>query len=139
MRLVAAVRNLYARTGLRERLPMSAKLALRRLWARAAYRLGHPVGSPLFSVPRLVHGRRPPRLAAALLASDLNPRYVECWPLARRAWREILGIEATLVLVSSEEDAPAHLRDDPGVRIFEPLPEVPTALQAQCVRLLYPA
>jgi hypothetical protein len=139
MGLLAAARYVYARTGMRALLPMSAKVALRRPWARAAYRLGHPLASPLFSMPPLPPDRRPPRLVAALLASDLNPRYVECWPLAQRAWREILDVEATLVLVCRGEDAPAGLLGDPAVRLFEPLPGVPTSLQAQCIRLLYPA
>src|SRR4051794_10079974 len=97
MRLITGPRELYTRLGLRELLPMPAKLALRRVWARAAFRIGHPVGSPLFPHPRLDRGRRPLRLARVLLASDRNPRYLGCWPLARRAWREILGIDAVLV------------------------------------------
>src|SRR5690348_9948466 len=38
-----------------------------------------------------------------LVASDLNPRYVDYWPLARRAWREVAGLEPILVLVAPPE------------------------------------
>jgi len=37
------------------------------------------------------------------------------------------------------EELPAHLHDDPAVRWFKPIPGWPTATQAQCIRLLYPA
>jgi hypothetical protein len=139
MRIVPRAQALYARSGIGAILPMPAKLALRRAWARLAFHAGHPVSSPLFSQPRLRAGRRPFRLTHVLLASDLNPRYVECWPLARRAWREIVGVDAILVLVGAEADAPADLLADDRVSLFAPLEGVPTSLQAQCVRLLYPA
>src|SRR5439155_954934 len=139
MRLVARAQAIYARSGIGAILPMGLKLALRRVWARLAFRAGHAVGSPLFSRPPLRHGRRPFRLTHVLLASDANPRYLECWPLARRAWCEILGVEAILVLVSTRADAPEDLLVDDGVRVFEPIVGVPTSLQAQFIRLLYPA
>lgn len=89
--------------------------------------------------PRRPRGRPRLRLTHALLASDLNPSYLDFWPLARRAWSEIAGLEPLLVLVAEEADVPEALRADASVRVFPPLPGVHTALQAQCVRLLYPA
>jgi hypothetical protein len=79
------------------------------------------------------------RLTHVVTASDLNPRYLACWEPMARAWQTIGGLEPILVLVAREEDIPAALRADARVRIFEPLPELHTALQAQCIRLLYPA
>jgi len=79
------------------------------------------------------------RLTHVLLASDLNPRYLEFWPLVSRAWTEVVGVEPVLVLVAREEEAPAELLEDPRVRRFEPVEGVHTAFQAQCIRLLYPA
>jgi hypothetical protein len=78
-------------------------------------------------------------LSHALLAADLNPRYVGLWQVAKRAWTEIAGVEPVLVLVSDREAVPPELADDPSVRIFEPEPALHTAFQAQCIRLLYPA
>lgn len=79
------------------------------------------------------------RLSHVLVSSDLNQRYLDVWPLARRAWREIAGLEPILVLVAPESDVPSELRSDPDVRVFPPVNGVHTAFQAQCIRLLYPA
>jgi hypothetical protein len=74
-----------------------------------------------------------------LLASDLNPRYVEFWPLARRAWHEVAGLEPRLVLVAHDADVPPMLQADEKIHVFTPVENVHTAFQAQCIRLLYPA
>lgn len=86
-------------------------------------------------------GRREPslRLSHVLLATDLNPRYLGLWPLARRAWSEIAGLEPLLVLVADREAVPAELAADDAVHVFEPEPSLHAVFQAQCVRLLYPA
>ena len=44
-----------------------------------------------------------------------------------------------LVLVATETDVPKQLRADRNVRVFPPVDGLHPALQAQCVRLLYPA
>jgi hypothetical protein len=78
-------------------------------------------------------------LSHAVVASDLNPRYLDAWPLARRAWREIAKLDPRLILVADPADVPAALSADPAVRVFEPVPGLHTAYQAQCIRLLFPA
>jgi hypothetical protein len=78
-------------------------------------------------------------LTHALVASDLNPRYLDLWALVRRAWTGIAGLEPVLVLIAEPAEVPQHLREDPLVHVFPPLPRIHTALQAQCIRLLYPA
>lgn len=84
-------------------------------------------------------GTRALRLTHALVSSDLNQRYLDVWPLANRAWREVAGLEPVLVLVADEANVPSELRRDPSVRVFPPVEGVHTAFQAQCIRLLYPA
>lgn len=79
------------------------------------------------------------RLTHVLVASDLNPRYVECWPLTAHAWQSVAELEPVLVLVAAAGDVPSELRDDSRVHVVEPIPGMHTALQAQCIRLLYPA
>jgi hypothetical protein len=79
------------------------------------------------------------RLTHALLAVDLNPRYLRLWPVAKRAWAEITGLEPVLVLVAARGAVPHELADDPAVHVFDPEPALDTAFQAQCIRLLYPA
>jgi hypothetical protein len=87
---------------------------------------------PLRDDPRL-------ELTHVLMAVDSNARYLDLWPVAKRAWAEIVGLEPLLVLVAEESDVPAHLADDPCVHVFEPEPALSTVFQAQCIRLLYPA
>lgn len=118
---------------------MRAKLAARGVWVRVARASGYPVSSPRLPRPPLARGRTPFRLSRVLLACDLNPRYLESWPLAARGWEEVAGIEPMLVLVAGEQDAPAELLRDPRVRRFEPIDGIHTAFQAQCIRLLYPS
>jgi hypothetical protein len=79
------------------------------------------------------------RLGRVLMACNLNPEYLDYWPFARRAWLEIVGIEPHLILIAEETEIPAELRSDELVTPFSPVPGVHTALQAQCIRLLYPA
>ena len=98
-----------------------------------------PIVDPALPRPPLARWRRPLRLAQVLVASDQNPHYLDCWPLVRRAWREIAGLETVLVLVAAAGEVPEELRADPAVLVFEPVAGLHTAFQAQCIRLLYPA
>ena len=88
---------------------------------------------------RRQRNEKPLRLETALVASDLTPRYLDLWPLARKAWREIVGLDATLVLVAEHSKVPAALLSDPDVHVYEPAEHLHPAFQAQCIRLLYPA
>jgi hypothetical protein len=88
---------------------------------------------------RRASGTQSMRLTHVVVSSDLNPRYVESWPTARRAWSEVTDLEPLLVLVADEGDVPTELLDDPGVKVFPPIATLHTAFQAQCIRLLYPA
>src|SRR5439155_14694275 len=84
-----------------------------------------PSCSPAVPRPqRLRRDGRPMRLTHALVASDLNPRYLEFWPLVRRAWAEVAGIEAILVLIAEPADVPEAVRDDPPVLPLPPLPGI---------------
>jgi hypothetical protein len=138
-RVVGALRAAYLRSGIRKVAPQRLKDGGRRTWVRLAHRAGYPISSLYLPRPALVPGRAPLRVTHALVASDLNPRYLEAWELVSRAWPTIVGIEPRLVLVAAEQDVPAALRDDERVTLFEPLPDVPTPFQAQCIRLLQPA
>jgi hypothetical protein len=130
---------MYRRSGLQVLLPHRVKVALREGWLVLARRIGYPISSPRFPRPRLAQGRRRFSLETVLLACDLNPDYLDFWPSTRQAWKEIVGLDAVLVLVASQDEIPADLRGDPAVIPFEPLEGVHSTFQAQCVRLLYPA
>lgn len=137
--LVRPLRRLYVASGLQAAIPHAVKSAMRLRWLPVARAVGYPVSSPRLPRPALPRDRVPMRLEKALMACDLNPDYLAYWPFARRAWSEIVGVEPMLVLVADESSIPDELRADPLVVPFEPLPGIHTAIQAQCVRLLYPA
>lgn len=124
---------------MRELVPSPLKVRLRGAWLALARRIGYPISSPRLARPHLERGRRRFRLGRVLLACDLNPDYLGFWPSTRRAWREIVGVDATLVLIARRDEVPSELRDDPDVIPFEPVAGVHTAFQSQCIRLLYPA
>jgi hypothetical protein len=77
------------------------------------------------------------KLSCALVACNENPHYLAFWPVVKRAWWEIVGIPCIMVYIGDE--LPPHLQGDPAVILFKPIPGWPTATQAQCIRLLYPA
>jgi hypothetical protein len=136
---IRALRRLYTGSGIRERIPHELKVRARGPWVRLARRIGYPVHSPMLPAPARPRRGTELRLSHVLLACDLNPRYLEYWGLASRAWREIAGLEPVLVLVADAGDVPVDLRDDERVRVVDPVPGLHTAFQAQCIRLLYPA
>ena len=137
--MIRAFRKGYITSGLRAAMPHSVKTAIRNRWLPVARTIGYPVSSPRLPRPLLPRNRTPLRLGRALMACDLNPDYLEYWPSVRRAWLEIIRVEPLLVLIADDDQVPAELRADPLVVPFAPLPDVHTALQAQCIRLLYPA
>jgi hypothetical protein len=76
-------------------------------------------------------------LNRAILATDAHPDYIEFWPTVARAWKEIVGITPTLLLVAPDDvQVDTSLGD---VIRFEPIEGIPTAFQAQVIRLLAPA
>ena len=118
----------------------NARLLLGRLYRDLRGRIAtRPPANDVVPRPRVARGARPLRLTHVLVSSDLNLRYLECWPLTADAWRSIADLEPVLVLVAPAADVPEELRRDPRVHVVEPIPGVHTALQAQCIRLLYPA
>ncbi len=139
MNVVRTLRRAYVASPIRALLPMRAKLAGRRVWVQVARALGYPISSPVVPRPRLERGRARMRLSHALVACDLNPHYLESWRLVSRGWEEVTGLEPLLVLVADRAKAPPELLRDPRVHLFQPLPGLHTAFQAQCIRLLYPA
>ena len=77
------------------------------------------------------------KLAACLVSSDLTPLYLDFFPAVHRAWRQVVGVRAILVLVADE--LPTSLeafRSD--IVLFPPMAGVHPAFQAQCLRLVAP-
>lgn len=76
------------------------------------------------------------KLGLVLVSCDLKPQYLEFWPLVHRAWEHLVKVRCIMILVA--ESLPENLEYTEDVILFPPVPGIHTALQAQCLRMLYP-
>ena len=76
------------------------------------------------------------KLTRAVVACDLNKHYLDFWPIVHEAWKNIIGIPCTLVLIADEIPEEIAYKED--IVLFKPIEGVHTAFIAQCIRLLYP-
>src|SRR3990170_756122 len=84
-----------------------------------------------------LHDANALKINRVILAVDTNPTYIQFWPVTARAWHKILGVRPTLALIA---DSSVHVEKSVGDVIrFDPIPGIPTSLQAQTIRLLLPA
>lgn len=74
------------------------------------------------------------KLSCVLLSCDSNSHYLSFWPIVKKAWNELVGVPVKMVYIGTKKPY-----DDPDIMCFQPIAEWPTATQAQCIRLLYPA
>jgi len=78
------------------------------------------------------------KIGTVLTASDLNPLYCDFIPIFIKAWN-ILFPEVDVIIVLVADKIPDFLIDySKNIKLFNPIPNIHTAFQAQCVRLLYP-
>lgn len=76
------------------------------------------------------------KIDRVVLATNDNPDYIQFWPIAAKAWQEIVGVRPTLALIGGQD---VQVDESYGDIIrFEPIPGIPTSFYAQCVRLLLP-
>lgn len=71
-----------------------------------------------------------------ILGSDTNPLYIEFWPIIAPIWKK-MGFQPTLALIAEEDYVIDESLGD-VIRV-NPLPDIPTSLQAQVIRLFLPA
>jgi hypothetical protein len=77
------------------------------------------------------------KIDLCLVASDLNSDYLDFFPLVLETWKVIVGIDVILILIS--EYIPGNLLEyKDNIILFKPIENIPTAFQAQCIRILYP-
>jgi hypothetical protein len=76
-------------------------------------------------------------LDRVIVATDANPNYIEFWPSVARAWKDIIGLKVTLVLIATPDVYIDESLGDQVIR-FEPIEGIPTSFQAQVIRLLIP-
>lgn len=78
------------------------------------------------------------KITKCLVACDLNPTYLEFYPLVRKYWKNIVGIDTILILIANE--IPYDLKEFSNeIILFKPVENIHTAFQAQCIRILYPS
>jgi hypothetical protein len=76
-------------------------------------------------------------LDLALTASDLNTDYLDFLPLVIKTWKNIVGINVKIILISKYIPENLITYKD-NILLFEPIENIPTSFQAQCIRMLYP-
>ena len=74
------------------------------------------------------------KIDRVIVSTNDNPNYVDFWPLVAEAWN-IIGIKPTLFLISEDFEVDTGVGE--VIRV-KPLESAPTALQAQCIRLIGP-
>jgi hypothetical protein len=74
------------------------------------------------------------QITRVIIGCDTNPTYIQFWPLVARAWKQIVGIQPTLILIA-EDEFPIDTTVGDVIR-FKPIPGIATSFQAQVIRLL---
>lgn len=91
----------------------------------------------IFLVPLIFFNLSALKIDRVILSCDTNPTYIQFWPIVAKAWKELIGIQPTLALIAEDDvDIDTSLGDI--IRI-KPIPNIPTSLQAQVIRLFLPA
>jgi glycosyl transferase family 25 len=70
-----------------------------------------------------------------ITATNDNPDYYNCFPIMKKGWNA-MGYNVILIVVAN--DIPAELLPyQNSIIVFKPIPSIPTAFQAQNIRLLF--
>lgn len=75
-------------------------------------------------------------LDTCIVSCDLNPLYLEFWPIVHKVWTKLIGIQVKLILIANE--IPENLPHQEDIILFKPIPGIIDAFIAQNIRLLYP-
>jgi hypothetical protein len=77
------------------------------------------------------------KITKCLVACDLNDVYLDFYPLVRKYWKNVVGIDTILILIADEIPYKMNeFRDE--IILFKPVDDIHTSFQAQCIRILYP-
>lgn len=78
------------------------------------------------------------KLKYCLVACDLNDNYLRYYPFVKKYWKDVVNIDTILVLISNHvPDYLLEYKND--IILYKPIKNIPTAFQAQCIRVLYPS
>jgi hypothetical protein len=78
------------------------------------------------------------KITKCIVASDLNEMYYSFYPLVRKYWKNIVGIDTLLILIGDYIPDSLQIYKD-EIILLNPIPNIHTAFQAQCIRVLYPS
>lgn len=76
------------------------------------------------------------KIDIALVSSNLNPTYLDFFPIVHKAWKDIVNVRCILVLIA--DSIPSHLSSYKDDIILFNDKSVPDVFQSQCCRLLVP-
>jgi hypothetical protein len=75
------------------------------------------------------------RLDRVILSSDLNPKYLDFWPIVSQAWRKLFDVPVVLALVAPPNpDLVRELQIYGSVVRLDPVPGIPLPNQAKMAR-----
>jgi len=77
------------------------------------------------------------KIKYCLVSTNLNKDYYEFIPLVCNIWKKLLDIEVKVVIIGNEIPECAKGYEN-NIILFDPIPNIHTAFQAQCIRVLYP-
>lgn len=69
-----------------------------------------------------------------VLSSDLNPKYIEFWPLVARAWKRLFNVQVHLALVAEPVNLYLESFVFSRIHFLKPVDGVPLANQAKVAR-----
>jgi hypothetical protein len=78
------------------------------------------------------------KITKCIVACDLNEMYYSFYPLVRKYWKNIVGIDTLLILIGDFIPDSLQIYKD-EIILFTPIPYIHNAFQAQCIRVLYPS
>ncbi len=80
------------------------------------------------------------KLDTVIVSSDLNPKYLDFFPIVHKAWKDIVGLNCILILISPDGSIPSHLHylKDNIIVYQHPSTSISPIFQSQCIRLLIP-
>lgn len=79
----------------------------------------------------------PMTLHRVIVSSDKNPMYLDFWPFVAKAWKQIVGLQPTLILIDTEEGLEVDETVGDVIRI-KPIEGVPSWQHAQIIRAFAP-
>jgi len=78
------------------------------------------------------------KITKCVVACDLNEMYYSFYPLVRKYWKNMIDVDTILILIGDYIPDSLQIYKD-EIILFTPIPNIHTAFQAQCIRVLYPS